>query len=171
VADAVTDAVRTVDGDEQPSVAVRVTAAMSDLDIGALFGEQVGRLAEHLAAAGVEPAGPVYARYHEFGPDRADIEFGIPVATPPTGLDPLDGAPAGEIVASVLPGGPLATTLHVGPYPELGQAYTRLEAWLAQHGRSGSGGPWESYVVMPGEVDGDPTRLRTELYWPLAPAG
>jgi effector-binding domain-containing protein len=164
------DDVRTLDGVDQPTVAVRITSAMADLDIGALFGEHVGRVAEHLAGAGVTQAGPTYARYHEFGPERADIEFGVPVAEPLPGLASLDAAPAGEIGASVLPGGPLATTLHVGPYPELGQAYSRLEEWLAQHGRTGSGGPWESYVVMPDAADNDPERLRTELYWPLAPA-
>jgi effector-binding domain-containing protein len=160
--------VRVDDGVEQPTLAVRFDVPMSDLDIGALFGAHVGRLSEHLVAIGHSPAGPPYARYHEFGPERADIEFGLPVAAPLADVPPLDDCPAGEIGATILPGGPRAVTTHVGAYPELGRSYRRLESWLTEHDRKGGGAPWESYVVMPDAVDGDPSRLRTEVVWPLA---
>ena len=55
---------------------------MADLDIGDLFDEHLPNLAHRLADMGVEPAGPPYARYHAWGPEQADIEFGIPVALP-----------------------------------------------------------------------------------------
>jgi effector-binding domain-containing protein len=152
----------------QHCAAVRFQVPMSELDIGATFGEQLPRVFQGLAAAGAEPAGPPYARYFEFGPERADFEIGVPVATALTDLPALDESPAGQIGRSQLPGGPRAVTVHVGAYPELGRAYQRIEAWLPENGYSASGAPWESYVVMPDSVDFDPSRLRTELRWPVA---
>lgn len=151
-----------------PAVAVRVQRPMAGLDIGELFGEQTARLVAHLGEHGETPAGPAYARYHEFGPERADVELGLPVEQPPSDVGSLADLAAGEIGASALPGGRRAVYLHVGPYAELGHAYAALERWLAEEGETSAGPPWESYLVMPGDVAGDPTRLRTEVCWPLA---
>lgn len=151
-----------------PSVAVRLQIPMSDLNIGAVFSEQMSRLTKQVAVSGGRPAGPPYARYHEFGPERVDIEIGIPVGAAIAGLPSVDQSQPGEIGVSELPGGQRAMTLHIGSYAELGSCYERLEGWMAEHGRTGQSGPWESYLVMHGEVDDDPARLRTEVCWPLA---
>lgn len=152
---------------ELPTVAVRVRRPMAGLDIGAIFGEETGRLAAHLAEHDETPAGPPYARYHEFGPERADIEIGFPVEQPPR-LDAVEAVAGEQVGRSALPGGRRAVYLHAGPYPELGHAYAALERFLAEEGESSAGAPWESYLVMPDDVDGDPMRLRTEVCWPLA---
>ena len=90
----------------------------------------------------------------------------MPLAEPPPGLPPL--AADDEIGATELPGGQLATYLHVGAYPDLGQAYQAIEAWFAESGRKPGGAPWESYVVGPDQVDQDESRLETLVCWPLS---
>jgi hypothetical protein len=66
----------------QPSAAVRLTQPMSELDLASLFDEHLPNIAHRLADLGVEPAGPPYGRYHQFGPERVDVEIGIPVSAP-----------------------------------------------------------------------------------------
>ena len=73
----------------EPAVAVRTVAPMDQLDVGALFGAALGRLFPYLAQQGLAPAGAPYARYAEFGPERADVEIGVPLAEPPPGLPSL----------------------------------------------------------------------------------
>ena len=150
----------------QPTIAVRTIVPMDQLDVGALFGAALGRLFPYLGQHGLAPSGAPYARYAEFGPDRADVEIGVPLAEPPPGLPPL--AADDEIGATELPGGELATYLHVGPYPDLGQAYQAIESWFAESGRTPGGAPWESYVVGPDQVGQDPSRLETLVCWPVA---
>jgi effector-binding domain-containing protein len=150
----------------QPAVAVRVVVPMGELDLEAMFPSAMGRLFGHLGEHGVTPAGPPYARYAEFGPERADVELGIPLAAPPAGLKALE--PDDQLGATELPGGEAAAYRHVGPYPELGTAYQALEAWLREAGRSPAGPPWESYEVGPERVGGDADRLETVVIWPLA---
>jgi effector-binding domain-containing protein len=140
----------------QPAVAVRSVVPMSDLDVRELFGAALGRLFPYLGEHGLAPAGAPYARYAEFGPERADVEIGVPLAA--------DGA----LGLTVLPGGEVATYLHVGPYPDHVQAYQAIESWLAESGRSAGGAPWEVYEVGPDKVDDDPARLETLVCWPLA---
>ncbi|RKG56473.1 AraC family transcriptional regulator [Corallococcus sp. AB011P] len=67
-----------------------------------------------------------------------------------------------------LPAGRYASTVHVGPYTELGDAWARLMGqWLPDSGhRVGEGVSFEIYRNNPMQVP--PAELRTELYVPLA---
>jgi effector-binding domain-containing protein len=150
----------------QPAVAVRVVVPMDQLDVGETFGAAMGRLFPYLDEQGLSPAAAPYARYAEFGPERADVEVGVPVRSTPDGLAPLQ--PDDELGATELPGGEAASYLHVGPYPELGNAYQAIETWLQANGRSPAGAPWETYEVAPDQVDHDPQRLETRVTWPLS---
>lgn len=150
----------------QPTMAVRTTQPMSELDLGALFEFHLPDLARRLGELGVVPSGPPFGRYHEFGPEQVDVEIGIPVPEPVTSLAPLGEVPAGQPGASELPGGPAAVTVHRGGYDGLPATYERLHEWIHEQGEAEGGGPWESYLDDPQLVD--PAEVRTEVTWPLA---
>ena len=150
----------------QPTAAARMSQAMSELDLAALFDEHLPNIAHRLADMGIEPAGPPYGRYHEFGPERVDVEIGIPVSAPPPNLRSLADAEPGEMASSELPGGPAAVSVHRGSYDGLKGAYDALHDWIHAQGHEEGPAPWESYVDNPGEVD--EADFKTEVCWPLA---
>jgi AraC family transcriptional regulator len=150
----------------QPTACVRLVIPMSEADMGALFARYLPLVVGRLGELGATPAGPPFARSHEWGGDVADIEIGYPVAARPAGLDALSDAEPGEPGASELPGGLAAVALHRGPYNRLPSVYPRLRAWIREQGHVEGAGPWESYLDNPGAVDH--AALRTEVVWPVA---
>ena len=70
---------RLVELDPQPTVAVRIQAAMADLDVSALFDTHLPKIQARVTEASLKGGTP-YGRYHMFGPARADIEIGVPLA-------------------------------------------------------------------------------------------
>ena len=122
-----------------------------------MLGECFGKLFGHGAQAGLPIAGPPLARYVGMTGGQLTVEAAMPVATAVAG--------DGEMEAGILPAGPAAFTVHVGPYEQLPETFTALEKWIAEHGWEPGGAPWESYVSDP--ADCVPGELRTEIYWPL----
>jgi len=138
---------------DQTVLAIREHLTDAELPgfIGRSLGELYGSL-QHLGITGGEP----FVIYHAFGPDGVDAEACVPV----TGHPPVHGA----IAIRMVEGGEFATTLHVGPYERLGDAYAALSGWVAAHGLSAIGPVREHYLDGPG---GDPTTRRTLIEMPI----
>jgi effector-binding domain-containing protein len=118
--------------------------------VGPFIPEALGELFDNL---GMDPiVGPPFCRIdmmeEEFG-----LEVGFPVERPVEAI--------GRIEPSELPGGPVATTMHVGPYDTVASAYFALEAWMREHHYVQTGPPWEAYLDGP-EVP----QPRTLVCWP-----
>ncbi len=111
-----------------------------------------------------------------FGPGTRSfgIYYDDPSATPVGALRseacitvPDDWAPSGDLLRREIPGGRYAVVLHVGPYAELGHAYTWLYGtWLAQSGEEVADAPCvEEYLNDARTVP--PAELRTAIWLPL----
>lgn len=66
-------------------------------------------------------------------------------------------------MASALPAGQVAMTIHRGPYQGLGGAHRAVLDWSAAHGRQLAGPRWEVY----GPHSDDPAQVWTEIYYLL----
>jgi AraC family transcriptional regulator len=142
----------------QPVLIVRRRVKRSD--IAATIGETLPHIFIHAQQNGIALAGLPFTRYIEIGPGMVTMEPGMRVSSAnPSGQ--------GEIVADTLPGGPVATTMHLGPYDTLPDAYAAIEQWMEAEGVASGGAPWESYVTDPGDHP-DPKDWKTEVFWPLA---
>jgi effector-binding domain-containing protein len=149
--------VRVRDVVSQPIVSIRTRTSLAQM--AAFMGGAYGELFQLIGQQGVRPAGPPFAVYHdpEFKEDDIDVEAGVPVAEPV--------ASVGRVVGGELPAGPIAFTLHLGPYEEIGGAYGALLSWIQEHGHEGAGPPREFYIVGVGQAE--PSAYRTEVQFPI----
>ncbi len=69
----------------------------------------------------------------------------------------------GRVVASALPAGQVAMTVHRGPYADLAAAHRAVLDWCAAQGRRPVGPRWEVY----GPHNDDPAEVWTEVYYLL----
>lgn len=139
---------------EQPTAIVcgRLTTSELPAFLGGAFGEVIGVLSQQ----GLAPAGMPFSRYRPVD-GGFDVEAGFPCS----GVVRAQG----RVEPSTLPGGPAATTHHVGSYETVGDAYAAVQGWLAEHGRQVVGAPWEHYLDGP-EVP--PERTRTDVVFPCS---
>ncbi|HUI81725.1 MAG TPA: helix-turn-helix domain-containing protein [Bryobacteraceae bacterium] len=144
----------------QPVLVVRCRVKRSD--IAKTIGETLPKIFMYAQQHGIALAGLPFTRYTEIGPGLMTMEPGMRIAS---GAPPATKASGEEVVMETLPGGPAATTLHIGPYDGLHDAYVAIEQWMAAQGLAAKGAPWESYVTDPGEYP-DPKDWKTEVFWP-----
>lgn len=88
--------------------------------------------------------------------DAPYVEVGVELRAP----CPLTG----RVVASELPAGQVAMTVHRGSYAGLGAAHRAVLDWCAAQGRQAAGPRWEVY----GPHNEDPDKVWTEIYHLLA---
>ena len=70
---------------------------------------------------------------------------------------------SGEVFATETPAGKVASTVHVGPYDRLGDAYNAIHAWAAANSRDFADQSWEIY----GDWNDDPNKLETTIVYLL----
>lgn len=132
---------------------IRETIPMSMIgeDLSAGFGE----IAEASEAASETLQGTPFAVYYEVGTNEVDVELGFPV----TGE-----VNSGRVHTRTMEARRVASTLHVGPYDEVGPAYEALTRWIEEHDHTVAGPPSEIYLNDP--TTGD--EPRTEVQLPFA---
>ena len=142
----------------QPAASIRGRAPWAEL--GSFIPGALMEVFGIAGGQGIRVAGPPYASYHSSDTTEAevDLEVGIPVA------EPIE--PAGRVAAVTIPGGLVATTVHCGPYENVGPAYRALAEWVQEHGHEMTGPCREVYLVGPDQAQ-DPGALRTEIVWPI----
>ena len=113
-------------------------------DVGRALGDVLPVIFGHLAAQGVRPTSPPFARFHGGTAGDWDMEAGVGVPAPIAGAD--------RIKAGTLPAGRAAVAWHLGAYDTLADAWMRLRAEAEAIGLQAAGGPWEVYSSDPGEV-------------------
>lgn len=150
-----------------PRVAlVQRKRATSGPEMSRAIGDALGAVFAHAQQHGIQPSGRPFARYLDTGPGAMTLEPGVFVSAP-AGMTGADDDEVDDVRLVTIPGGPVATTLHRGPYETLHEAYAALEAWVKEQGLSPAGPPWEVYITDPTQVE-DPSEWETEVNWPVA---
>lgn len=120
------------------------------------FGNYYGKIFERLAKEHLTPTGLTVAIYHdeEFNPACCDIEVGVEI---------MEQDKADQILNPTL----CATTIHVGPYSSLPDAYGKIVAWVKAKGYQVTGAPYEIYRKTAFDKLA-PEDWETEIYFPVA---
>ena len=87
--------------------------------------------------------------------DTPHVEVGVDLLVPCT--------LTGRVVASTLPAGQVAMTVHRGSYAGLGEAHQAIQDWSREQERNLAGPRWEVY----GPHSDDPGEVWTEVYYLL----
>jgi effector-binding domain-containing protein len=93
--------------------------------------------------------------YSDKSKDDVTVEVGVEVSGK---FDDVE-----EVVYASTPSGEVVSTLHIGPYSDLGNAYDALVRWCKVHNRLLGNKYWEVY----GDWHEDPTKLQTEVFYLL----
>lgn len=137
----------------QATLSIRTRTAVKDLP--RVFEEGYGKIAQYLAELGEQPGGPPFAAYYNMDMDDLDVELGFSVARTLPGR--------ADIKAGEIPGGQVATCLHIGPYSEMEPTYTALAQWMADNGYEATGVSYEYYLNDPRETP----PAQTQIVFPL----
>jgi len=144
----------------QPVLVIRRSIKRSE--IAATIAECLHKIFLAAQQSGIALMGPPFMRCVETGPGLMTVEPGVRINGAAANV-----APGGEVVLETLPGGEAATTVHMGKYEDLPEAYAAIQHWMKAEGLQMGGAPWEMYVTDPGDYP-DPKDWKTEIYWPLA---
>ena len=138
-------------------VEARRTAVVAEIttwqDFPRLWGQLLGEVWDCLHAGGIYRECRNIMHYLDGVPN---VEVGVLLDQP----CPLTG----RVVASALPSGTAAMTVHRGPFGDVGAAHDAVLGWCAARALGLAGARWEVY----GPHNDDPARQWTEVYWLLS---
>ena len=142
----------------EPTPTAVVAAATTWAEFPKLWGPMLDQVWTFLR--GDAPAG-LYQHGHNimlYEDDVPHVEVGVQV----TG----SFGPAGQVVASTLPGGLVATATHTGPIAKIGDTHQAVRDWSQANGHRLAGPHWEIY--------GDPApptgHFNVDVFWSLVAA-
>ena len=146
------------------AAAISVAAHVLRKDVAAWWMDALHGLRATALAAGLEQNGPVGGVYDDelFTQDAGQARVYLPVSDSPA----LDGTG----VRWELPAARFAVALHVGRHNDVDRSYAALGTYAAANGRDGAGPVRERYLTGPFDT-ADQVQWRTEVCWPMAPAG
>jgi effector-binding domain-containing protein len=148
----VSSEVRLVTTTARPTAVVAATTTWDEFPT--LWGRLLDEVYACLATVDPRDRGHNVMLYRD---DLPTVEIGVEVGVPFT--------PRGHVVASTLPAGPAAMSIHHGPYDRLGETHGAIWDWCRANDRRPAGPRWEIY----GDWDEDPDQLLTEVYYLLSP--
>ena len=130
-----------------------VAAATTWPDFPALWGQLLGEVWDCLHAGGIYRGCRNIMLYLD---DVPNVEVGVLLGQPCPLTD--------RVVASALPAGTAAMTVHRGSFGDVLAAHNAVRGWCAAHGHRLSGIRWEVY----GPHNDDPAQQWTDVYWLLS---
>jgi effector-binding domain-containing protein len=130
-----------------------VTATTTWRAFPTLWPELLGEVWACLRANGIQRGCPNVMLYLD---DVPHVEVGVELREP--------CQLTGRVVASNLPAGRVATTVHRGPWSDLGSAHQAISDWCVAQGRRPAGPRWEVY----GPHRDDAAELWTQVSWLLS---
>jgi effector-binding domain-containing protein len=133
------------------------------------IGQAFTAIFAYLGEAGEYPSGPPFGLYYidnesglmGFDENNINMEICVPVGNAMGGK--------GEVEGRGLPGGTVVSTLHIGPYQQMVEAYQALAAFAEENGYRFNGPAREIYLVGMGQVE-DEADYRTEVVIPVEKA-
>jgi effector-binding domain-containing protein len=88
------------------------------------------------------------------------------------GVEMIESIPEGEdVVRSATPAGRVASVVHFGPYKQLGVAHQAIRDWCSAHNLQLAGPNWEIYGHWQDDWNANPSQIRTDVFYQLAPDG
>jgi effector-binding domain-containing protein len=140
--------VNVVDVVARPTAVVAATTTWQEFPM--LWRELLNEVWTCLRACGIHHGCRNVMLYRD---DVPHVEVGVELSQP--------CVLTGRVVASALPAGRVACTVHRGPYAGLAAAHAAVLEWCAAQGRRLAGPRWEVY----GPHSDDPADLWTEVYY------
>jgi effector-binding domain-containing protein len=142
---------------KQPTAVVRRRASLRELP--KVVPDGCGVVWNTLRANAIKGAGRNLALYLD---DQINLEVGVEMSAPFAGV--------GDVVASSLPAGGVATAVHFGPYQRLCNVHNAIRDWCKANGHSLAGPNWEIYGHWDQDWNSHPEKIRTDVYYLLKPA-
>lgn len=123
-------------------------------DIGASY----GKIGAFMKKNGLEQAGPVFALYHSYSPEKIVMECGVPVTK--------TAKAEGDVSVNEMKAGNAVVAHYYGAYDGLSSAHESIDKWIKKNNKKIIGPPWEVYVSDPG-IEKDTMKWLTEIYYPI----
>lgn len=148
---------------DSKTIEEKQVASISHVGLVEDMGELIGELAGWTMKKGLQITEPPFVVYYtsplEVPPQKMEYEVGIPFKGEVKG--------EGRIRIKIMPQHQVLTTIHQGPYQEVGSAYGMMMEHLMKEGYEMIGVPREIYLNSPQEVP--ETELLTEIQFPIVP--